>query len=409
MQLLEGALRNYSWGSTDLIPNLVGKQPDGTPVAEMWFGAHPAGPSLVGGRRLNEVIEEDPRGQLGERVKEKYGARLPFLLKLLAADEPLSLQAHPTMAQATEGFERENTLGIPLGANERNYKDPSHKPELIVALTKFQAMAGFRPLPATLELFEVLNCAELNRYLTMLDAAEEQEADNLRALFTTWITIPRTSRHVLIEEVVQQAANHLDRDDWISETLTTVIDLNNRYPGDIGVLGALLLNHIQLEPGEAIFLNAGQLHAYVSGLGVEIMANSDNVLRGGLTSKYVDVPELVKVLDFESLMNPRSLPELTNNDEQPETWEYPVPVDEFKISRVELPERHELGIKEDGPVIVLCTSGSVVAERTSITDGEVEDRIELNAGDALWISAQEGGCTITGDAAETSQLFVAKT
>lgn len=403
MQLLEGSVRNYSWGSTSAIPELMGKESDGRPVAEVWFGAHPVSPSTIAGERLNQIIDANPQSALGARVEERFGSRLPFLLKLLAADEPLSLQAHPTLTQAQEGFERENSQGVALDATERNYKDASHKPELIVALTNFHAMAGFRPLPATRELFALLRCEKLGRYLTMLDAAPEAEEDNLRALFTTWITIPRASRIELIDAIVDSAKHHVDRGDWMADVLRTVIDLNNRYPGDVGVLGALLLNHVHLVPGEAMFLQAGQLHAYISGLGVEIMANSDNVLRGGLTSKYVDVPELVRVLDFESLADPRSMQVKVASDIVTEQWDYPVPVEEFGISRIELAPRNVVDIDYDGPVIVLCTAGAA-----QVTDPETGEQCELRPGRALWIPAADALKQASGLAEGNTQLFVAR-
>jgi len=384
MQQLTGVLRTYPWGSRTLIPQLRGLPvPSDRPEAELWFGAHPGAPSTIDGTPLTDIIAADPDAALGPLVRAEHGDGLPFLLKLLAAAEPLSLQAHPSAEQAEEGYAREDHQGIPLGAGNRNYKDPSHKPELIVALTEFDAMAGFRPLEQTRELFDVLSCPQLDRYLTILDPANE--ADSLRGLFTTWITIPGSARTELIDAVVAAAADHLDRDDWISQVLRTVLELQDRYPGDIGVLGALLLNHVTLQPGEAIYLDAGQLHAYVRGLGVEIMANSDNVLRGGLTSKYVDVPELVRVLDFTSLS------ELIV---EPEDGEYPVPVPEFRLTRREVTDAAPWTIDHDGPAIALCTAGKVM----------VGD-IELNPGDAAWIPAADG--PVTSTAAESAEVFIA--
>lgn len=383
MQQLTGVLRTYPWGSRTLIPQLRGLPvPSDRPEAELWFGAHPGAPSTIDGQPLTHIIAADPEAALGPRVRAELGDGLPFLLKLLAAAEPLSLQAHPSAAQAEEGYAREDREGIPLGNGNRNYKDPSHKPELIVALTEFDAMAGFRPLERTRELFDVLSCHQLDRYLTILDPASE--SDSLRGLFTTWITIPGSARTELIDAVVAAAADHLDRDDWISQVLRTVLELQDRYPGDIGVLGALLLNHVTLQPGEAIYLDAGQLHAYVRGLGVEIMANSDNVLRGGLTSKYVDVPELVRVLDFTSL---------SDLVVEPEDGEYPVPVPEFRLTRREITDTTPWTIDQDGPAIALCTAGTV-------TVGD----LELSPGDAVWIPASDGPVTAT---AADAELFLA--
>ncbi len=389
MEQLTGTLRTYPWGSRTLLPELRGlPSPSRWPEAELWFGAHPVSPSTVGDRPLTEVIDADPQAALGTRVREQFGDGLPFLLKLLAAAEPLSLQAHPSAEQAKEGFERENALGIPLEALNRNYKDASHKPELIVALTDFSAMAGFRPLSRTRELFDALDCPQLERYLGFLDHDPEPGDEDavLRGLFTTWITIPSQARTELIDGVIESARVLLDRGDWIAGVLSTVVDLQEMYPGDVGVLGALLLNHLSLAPGEGIYLDAGQLHAYISGMGVEIMANSDNVLRGGLTSKYVDVPELVKVLDFQSLEDPVVRP----NDGQ-----YHVPAAEFSLHCHLLngSDDSRVPIDHDGPAIALCTAGEVTL-----------GGLVLTAGNAAWIPASDPAVTATGE----GQLFIAK-
>lgn len=383
MQQLTGVLRAYPWGSRTLIPQLRGlPAPSDRPEAELWFGAHPAGPSTIDGRPLTEIIAEDPAAALGPRVREQFGDRLPFLLKLLAAAEPLSLQAHPSAEQAREGFARENDQGIALNASNRNYKDSSHKPELIVALSEFHAMIGFRPLELTRELFAALSCPELDRYLTILDPFNE--SDSLRGLFTTWISIPAQARQELIDAVVTAASTNLQRGDWISNVLVNVLELQERYPGDIGVLGALLLNHVRMYPGEGIYLDAGQLHAYVRGLGVEIMANSDNVLRGGLTSKYVDVPELVRVLEFSSL---------SDLGVYREEGVYLTPAPEFQLTCREVSQDSPWTIDHDGPAIAMCTAGTV--ELGGMT---------LNPGDAVWIPASDPAATAGGAG---GQLFLA--
>lgn len=387
MQLLAPATQAYAWGSRTLIQQLRGDAADSRPIAELWYGAHPSGPSVIDGERtLADVIAQDPATQLGHRVVTEHGNRLPFLLKLLAADQPLSLQAHPSKQQAEEGFSRENNLGIALGASNRNYKDDNHKPELLVALTEFHAMAGFRPLDKTRELFQALQCEELNRYVGMLDSSPEHEGENLRALFTTWITIPVASRQQLIAAIIE-AIDGLSTTspEWIQVAARNVAQLNDRYPNDIGVLGALLLNYVVLQPGEAIYLSAGNLHAYVKGLGVEIMANSDNVLRGGLTPKYVDVPELVRVLRFESLEDPivRSV-----------DGRYEVPINEFALQclHIDSETEHDARLEHDGPMIAVCTSGEL-----TIND------VVLAPTQALWISADDPAVEVTG----SGELFVA--
>lgn len=368
MHQLVGQIRAYPWGSRSLIAGLRGEQiPSASPEAELWFGAHPTNSSLVGGRLLSDLITVDPVAALGQRVLKEQGESLPFLMKLLAAEGPLSLQAHPSVAQAREGYARENADGVPLDAPHRTYKDPNHKPELLVALTGFDAMAGFRPLASTRELFKVLDCPLLDQYQTMLVDSPLAEEPNLRMLFTTWISLTNKARSELIEAIMKAAEPHRSRADWIGQTLNNIHALNERYPGDVGVLGALLLNHLHLEPGEAIYLDAGQLHAYIRGLGVEIMANSDNVLRGGLTSKYVDMPELVRVLTFKSLKDPVIKPKAGN---------YPVPAQEFSLVRVSAVTDYL--IDHDGPAIVLCTAGEVAL-----------GSLELGPGEAAWIPASD--------------------
>ena len=383
MRKLTGKARAYPWGSRELIPRLRGEEPADRPVAELWYGAHPAEPSLVDGEgvELDRLIAADPEAALGERVAERFGGRLPFLGKFLAAAEPLSLQAHPTTAQARAGFARENDEGIALDAPNRNYKDDSHKPELIIALTEFRAMVGFRPVDETLELFAAIDCPEAERYVGMLEPGDDADS-GLRGLFTTWITIPGSRRRELIDAIVARLEGLRGRGDWIGAVAREVIALQERYPGDVGVLGALLLNHVTLNPGEAAYLEAGQLHAYVSGLGVEVQANSDNVLRGGLTAKYVDVPELVHVLDFRPLAEPRVA--------ATDCGSYPVPAAEFSVRHVD-GSAGEARFEIDGPVIAACSAGEV---EIATAAGE---RLSLSAGQAAWLAADEGSATLAGD------------
>lgn len=408
MELLDGTLRAYPWGSRTLIAGMRGDRAATRPEAEIWFGAHPAAPSTVHGRLLTEVITENPEETLGTRVNADFEGELPFLLKILAAGAPLSLQAHPSLEQAREGYERENRAGIGINASNRNYRDPNHKPELIVALTEFTAMVGFRRLRATLELFDALGCEAIDRYRSMLTTANEEES--LRALFTTWITIPVGKRHELIHALLHSAEAFLERagEDAGRQPLSReatraeehafifrhILDLHDRYPGDVGVLGALLLNFYTLQPGEAIFLDAGNLHAYIGGLGVEIMANSDNVLRGGLTSKYVDVPELVRVLNFKPLDNPivESIPTGADGN----VHRYPVPVREFNLDRVEVSGSET--VEHDGPMIILCTSGAV-----SLNCGGKE--MVLCAAQSAWVPASDGAVTVRASHAE---VFLAR-
>ncbi|WP_448851432.1 mannose-6-phosphate isomerase, class I [Corynebacterium sp. 335C] len=383
---LEGVVQSYPWGSRTLLADLRGEEsPSPRPQAEIWFGAHPLGPSTAGDRPLPDVIAEDPAGQVGDA-----GGDLPFLLKLLAADAPLSLQAHPTREQAERGYAAEDEAGVPVTAPDRNYRDPNHKPELLVALTEFHALAGFRPLERTRELFAELAIPELERYLVLLDAVTPEEG--LRSLFTTWLTLPAGVLGDLVDAVARACAAY-DGGGWVGQVAATTADIAVRYPGDPGVLASMLLNRVTLQPGEAVFLGARQLHAYLSGMGVEIMANSDNVLRGGLTSKHVDVVELLRVLEFAPLEDPVVSPMGDPRDDRVRRWA--VPVDEFRLESAELAAGDAWEPSGDGsPRIVLAVSGSATVSGA----GESGEPVELAAGRAAWVAASaDGPSVVAGD------------
>ncbi|HEY6649329.1 MAG TPA: mannose-6-phosphate isomerase, class I, partial [Mycobacterium sp.] len=272
MHLLRGAVRTYAWGSRTAIAEFTGRpSPTAHPEAELWFGAHPGDPAWLetdgGERSLLDTLREDPEGQLGAAVRGRFGDCLPFLVKVLAADEPLSLQAHPSAQQAVEGFAREDKLGIPVNAAIRNYRDRSHKPELLVALGQFEALAGFRPAASSVELMHALAVSDLDPFVNLLSG--QSDADGLRALFTTWITAPQPDLDVLVPAVIDGAIHYVrsGKKEFAAEA-KTVLELGERYPGDAGVLASLLLNRLSLKPGEAIYMPAGNLHAYLQGVGV---------------------------------------------------------------------------------------------------------------------------------------------
>ncbi|QNG19436.1 mannose-6-phosphate isomerase, class I [Rhodococcus triatomae] len=407
MHELDGAVRSYAWGSRTAIARLRGLPvPTAHPEAELWLGAHPAGPARVvtdeGPRSLLEVVRENPARELGSRSLEDFGDRLPFLLKLLAAEEPLSLQAHPSAAQAREGFARENAAGIPLGSSIRNYRDDSHKPELVVALTTFEALAGFRRPDRTVKLLGALGVPELEPYVALL--AGQPDSDGLRALFTTWITLPPPVLAALMPGVLDGCVAYLaaEPDGEFADEVRTALELSEAYPGDTGVLASLLLNRVRLEPGQGLYLDAGNLHAYLHGVGVEIMANSDNVLRGGLTPKHVDVPELLRVLDFDSAPAPFVEPVQVPGTGK---FEYDTPAPEFELSRIELtdastgPNSFVLG--GDGPRVLLCTAGTA-----TLVAGDRS--LELSQGAAAWIAAEDPEVVITPLGGRV-QLFSAST
>ncbi|MGW1396445.1 mannose-6-phosphate isomerase, class I [Streptomyces nigra] len=357
MDRLDNTVRPYAWGSTTAIPRLLGVEPTGEPQAEMWMGAHPGAPSRTARGTLAEVIEADPERELGAATVAKFGPRLPFLLKLLAAGAPLSLQVHPDLTQARQGYEDEERRGIPVDAGHRNYKDANHKPELICALTEFDGLCGFRDPVQAAGLLDALGVDSLKPYVDLLHARPEEAA--LREVLTAILTADRDA----MAHTVAEAAAACTR---LGGEHTPYAGIAHHYPGDPGVIAAMLLNHVRLQPGEALFLGAGIPHAYLSGLGVEIMANSDNVLRCGLTPKHVDVPELLRIVRFEAGDPGVLRPEAAPDGEEV----YETPIDEFRLSRYVLPEgttAHDL--TRATPQILLCTSGSVRAGEHDLTPG----------------------------------------
>lgn len=397
---MQGAIRTYAWGSRTAIAEFTGRPaPAAHPEAELWLGAHPGDPARLDAHgtsiSLLDVIDANPEGELGSAVCRRFGDRLPFLVKVLAADEPLSLQAHPSAKQAVEGFEREERIGVPINSPVRNYRDRSHKPELLVAITDFDALAGFRTAARSVEFMRALAVPALEPYIALL--ADQSDESGLRALFTTWITAPQPDLDALIPAVLEGAINHIRSGaKEFADEARTVLELGERYPGDAGVLAALLINRVSLKPGEGLFLPAGNLHSYLHGMGMEVMANSDNVLRGGLTPKHVDVPELLRVLDFTPVSDPRAP---TRREGIELLYETPAP--EFAVSvltldggdlghEVDAPSRHE------GPQILVCTEGAVTVRAKS---GE----LRLERGAAAWVAADDG--PIRMQAHQPTQVF----
>ncbi|WP_082485191.1 mannose-6-phosphate isomerase, class I [Microbacterium sp. Leaf151] len=281
--------RDYAWGSPTLIADLEGREPSGAPEAEVWFGDHPGSPAVV-----HDGTDRTLDAWLPAVAEQQHvPAKLPYLLKLLAAGAPLSIQVHPSKEQAVEGFAREEAAGVPRDAGSRNYKDDNHKPEVIVALSDtFTALAGLRDISRTRALVDALGdapaVATLRAHLSGGDAAD--------ALRSTIGWLLGEADPAEIAQIVDAAAS-TESSPFAAE-LELTRSLHSAYPADPGIVVALLMNLVQLRRGEAIFVPAGVLHAYVAGLGVEIMAASDNVLRGGLTPKHIDVAELLALVDF---------------------------------------------------------------------------------------------------------------
>ncbi|SDP19775.1 mannose-6-phosphate isomerase, type 1 [Arthrobacter sp. ok909] len=403
MYELENVLRPYVWGSPTAIADLLGRPASGGPEAELWIGAHPDSPSVAltpapggegrhspasrdGGRlALDALIAEDPEHCLGSGSVAAFGPRLPFLLKVLAAATPLSLQVHPTLDQAREGFAREEAAGVDRAATERKYKDDNHKPEMIFALTPFEALCGFRPSAESravfLHLAACLDLAglELPPLIPQLleDLAQPDEPTALRSAFERLIAggedvSDATARIAAVLTSGAPMAEH-------EAALSTVLTLNGQYPGDPGVLISLLLNRISLAPGEAVYLPAGNVHAYLHGLGIEVMASSDNVLRGGLTPKFIDVPELLKTVAFEAVAVPMLPAETTMLGQEL----FRPPFREFQLQRIELaPGAEPVPLAQSGAAVIIVTAGSV---RLDSPKGE----LRLDRGASAFLAAAE--------------------
>ncbi|MGK9148827.1 mannose-6-phosphate isomerase, class I [Plantibacter flavus] len=392
---LRATPRDYAWGSSTAISEVLGTAPSGGPEAELWLGAHPgaptpiADPALVGGAPDLQRWFADDAEALGEH------SSLPFLLKILAAARPLSLQAHPDLARAAVGFAAENAAGVPLDAAHRNYKDPLHKPELIVALRDgFEALCGFRELDATDDLLAELVASAPDPAAASLIAAFRQRLaapDGLRD--TVRLLLERLPGGLLDALVAAAAAPVATR---FGPERAVVARLAAEYPGDPGIAVALLLNRVSLRAGEALYLPAGNIHAYLDGIGVELMAASDNVLRGGLTPKHVDVPELLEVLEFE----PRPVPWLVPRELDERLSLFVPDVPDFELLRATLD-----GV--DGAPSVFPLPGPAIA---IVTDGAVRltgarSSIELVRGEYAYVTPDEGELAFSG----TGTLFLATT
>jgi mannose-6-phosphate isomerase len=383
--LLDNPIQNYAWGSRTSLAKLLGRPPATLPEAELWIGAHPKAPSrLSDGRSLLDAIRSDPSGMLGSEVHGRFGARLPFLLKVLAVDTPLSLQAHPNLEQAARGFAREEEAGVPLDAPTRTYKDDNHKPELLCALTPFEALSGFRPAGEAAELFEALGVGSIDLFTEL----RSRRPDALKLAFSRLMTLSEAERAIVTREVLSQCERATPGGPFAA-SIAWAVKLGARYPGDAGAVASLLLNHLTLAPLEAVYLEAGRLHAYLSGTGVEIMANSDNVLRGGLTPKHVDVPELLNVLEFDSPpVQPSPTLALPSGEVR-----YLTRAAEFTLSRVDLGPERGFHVEVHGPEILLCVEGQTTVELGPRAPAAPRP---LRRGQACFLSASSGAYKLEG-------------
>ncbi len=390
MRRVVGVPRDYAWGSPSAIHRLIGTEPDGAPLAELWFGAHPSGPAPAedGGGDIRSLIETDPEGTLGRDVLARFGPQLPYLLKLIAPSRPLSLQVHPDLPRARERFAAENAAGVPLDAPWRNYRDANHKPELVFALTPFEAVCGFRAPRRAAELLADLD-APVTRSLHRELAADPTPA-GMRRAFTTLLDDATRPSPEEVSQVVAACRERAERGSPSPRADGTVVRLAEDYPHDPGVVASLLLNPVTLQPGDSLFVPAGGVHAYLSGLGVEIMAASDNVLRAGLTKKHVDVPEVLDCVDYVAAPPIRVAPEVFHGA----TRVFYAPVDDFELSVTSLADGDcadgARPLPGRGPRVLLCLDGEVAV----FTAGQ---ELTLARGQAAFVRADDGPLAIRGE------------
>lgn len=378
---MDNKIQNYDWGSRTAIHDLFGFANEAQqPQAEVWMGTHPNGCSIVkqGSTNvsLSELIKQDPSAFLSQSTSKAFGD-LPFLFKILAADKALSIQVHPNKQDAEFGYAKEQKLGVPLSAFNRNYKDANHKPELVYALTEYQAMNGFRPFDEIIAQFRLCDIPEINGYLEQFERNRNQ--DGLCHFFVEILSMKEARKVNAVDHLLSYAAMNQAR-----PVYALILDLAEQYPNDVGLFAPLLLNVITLKPGEAMFLCARTPHAYIKGTGLEIMANSDNVLRAGLTPKHMDVEELVKCTDFV----PKPINTLLTQAEiNGCEHHFPVPVQDFQFSVFQAPkeQRVEMSSAEilmpiDADVALLAQSGETLV---------------LGKGQSAFIPAYVGNYTIS--------------
>lgn len=380
MLKLTNRVQHYAWGNKTALTELYGiPNPENQPMAELWMGAHPNGSSIIEDdrgytRTLQEIIATDTVGRLGEVIAARFG-ELPFLFKVLCAGQPLSIQVHPSRQAAQAGFARENAAGIPRNAATRNYKDANHKPELVYALTPFVALNGFRDFAEMANLLQPLADA----HPAIVEFLAHPQAETLRRLFTALLAMTGDEKRHALARLNQQIGDNQ------GEPWDTVRTMATYYPNDCGLFSPLLLNLIKLMPGEAMFLFAQTPHAYLEGVGLEIMANSDNVLRAGLTEKYIDIPELIANVDFKEKLASQWL---TAPVSKGPAAHFPVPVDDFAFSVYTL-EDTDTVLPAGSPAILFCIEGKV-----SLSDGK--QRLQLVAGESVFIDASESEVIISG-------------
>lgn len=390
MDHLQGTMIHYPWGTFDAIHELLRTEPDGRPLAEFWLGAHPLAPSALSGTTLDAALEQRP-ALLGDKSVAAFGPRLPFLMKILSARHALSLQAHPNRDQAEAGFAAEEAAGLPRESPQRTYKDTWPKPEVLVALDEFRTLAGFRDPAITAELFNALQAGpEVDRLIAPLRARGGEAG--LQEVFLQVLSLDADQRDV-VDAVLSAAVTHRDADGQLGQFAKVALELDDVFPGDPGIVAALLMNPVTLQPGEALFVPPGRMHAHMRGTGIEVMASSDNVLRGGLTSKHIAVDELVTVVDFAW-----GTPTVRKAQEtSPGVWTYETPAPEFEVNRIETTLDTTVALPERSDARILLVT------RGQLTLASATGTLELTQGDAAFLSANDADIRATGDA----QAFLA--
>ena len=376
MKRLTGTVRTYSWGSYDAIPDILGKEADGKPWAEYWLGAHETSPSTLDGIPLTDYIHAHP-DELGDRSRKIFGARLPFLLKILSAYHPLSLQAHPDAAMARAGFARENQDGIGVDDPHRTFVDDWPKLEILVALSDFEGLCGFRDPHETRQLFDELEV------LTPTDPVlgSLTERSGSAALAETFLNCLAGDdvRRQIVTEVVSGAVNHVGEDTPLGEFARTTVELDEYFPGDPSILAALMLNRVHLKPGQALSVPPGLMHSYLSGTGIEIMADSNNVVRGGLTNKHIDIDSLIQIVSFQT-QEPRII---AAEEVDPGMRVFPGIDNQFRLWQLDLDTTCPAMMPASELArILLITDGYAVCSGSHGTD-------EIVRGQAVWIPAGE--------------------
>lgn len=383
MYLLENARRDYAWGSTTLIQQLVGIDVDGQPLAEIWMGAHPDDPSIAkaAGRdeRLDQLISRSAEEMLGDHVASRFDGRLPYLVKLLAAAKGLSIQVHPSMEQARTGFARENALGIGLDDPTRTYRDASHKPEMLFSLTPMELLSGLREPEQAAKLIESLGIGELDGLVGRLRSSADGEAA-MRSGFE-WL-LAEGGESAWVEKVRERTSAMR----WGRPEMRAVHELCDQYPADPGVIAPLLMNYEQIKPGQVIFTGAGTLHAYLRGMALEVMGASDNVLRAALTPKHVDKSGVLEITDFAPQLAAFVVGEPAGAGSQ----DYRIDdIDDFALRMVTVSAGGEARGPESGPRIAVCLQGAIELVTT--------DTLQLAPGQSAFIADVDGPVTVSGN------------